>query len=190
MEDNLEMLSKKSAREILTESEINTNLKECFKKCADGRNQLRDCVSSAIDAGLPREKIIEIINEMVTISEQDESSLCAIIAIGQALRYEQNSGNSKSVHMGNESEIENKLRDCFNKCRSAKRELGCCLINALDSGLNKNEILAISDEIVGGFGKDEVSLCAIVAVHQILRYHENIKTKSKNEKKLFKLEDV
>ena len=171
------MINKKSAKEILYESEISNKLKECFKKCALGRIQLRKCVVNAMDAGFTKENVLTIINEMVTGFEQDEASLCAIIAIGQALRYEKRSRKPKATLIKNKEEIENKLRDCFNRCRLAKRQLGKCLVNALDAGLTKEEILAISDDIVGGFGKDEVSLCAIVAVHQVLKYEESARAK-------------
>lgn len=173
------MISKKSAREILNKSEINNKLKECFKKCALGRQQLRKCVANAMDAGLTKENVLAFINEMVTGFEQNEASLCAIIAIGQALRYEEKHGKSKPILIADKKreELENKLRDCFNKCRLAKRQLGKCLVNALDAGLTKEEILAISDDIVGGFGKNEVSLCAIVAVHQVLRYEESARAR-------------
>jgi len=43
------MVIKKSAREILKESEIKNKLKECFKKCALGRTQLRKCVVNSMD---------------------------------------------------------------------------------------------------------------------------------------------
>ena len=78
-----------SAREILKESEIKNKLKECFKKCAAGRQQLRECVVRSMDAGLSKEEVLAIINEKGTVVGQDEASLCSIVAIGQALRYEE-----------------------------------------------------------------------------------------------------
>ena len=76
-----------------------------------------------------------------------------------------------------ESEIKNRLKECFEKCGLARRQLRKCIVNALDAGLTKEEVLAISDDIVGGFGKNEVSLCAIVAVNQVLKYEENVRAK-------------
>lgn len=168
------MIKTQSAREILKESEIKNKLRECFEKCAKGRMQLKKYVVNAIDAGLKKEKVLSIINEMATGVGQDEASLCAITAIGQTLRYKE---KTKSIKIANKKEIEDKLRICFKKCSLARRQLRKCVINALDSGLTKEEVLAISDDIVGGFGKNEVSVCAIIAVDQVLNYEENARAK-------------
>jgi len=173
------MINKYSSREILKNSEIKNRLTECFKKCAIGRHQLRRCVVNAMDAGLTKENILGIVNKMATGVMYDEASLCAIVAIGQALRYEEKHSKTKSLLITEKDRdiIENKLKDCFKKCGLARRQLRKCIVNALDAGLNKEEVLALSDDIVGGFGKDGVSLCAIVAVNQVLEYEESIRIK-------------
>jgi len=173
------MISSQSSREILKNSEIKNKLKECFKKCALGRIQLRKCVVNAMNVGLTKENVLAIVDNMATGGVYDEASLCSIVAIGQALRYEEKHGKTKSALITDEKrkEIENKLRGCFKKCGLARRQLRKCIVNALDVGLSKEEVLAVSDDIVGGFGKDEVSLCAIIAVNQVLQYEESARAK-------------
>ena len=168
-----------SAREILKESEIKNRLEECFKKCASARMQLRICVDKAMDTGLTKENVLAIVHELSTGALHDEASLCAIVAIGQALKRKENHSKSKLVSISNRQreKIDNKLRNCFKKCGLARQQLRECIVNALNAGLNKEEVLAISDNIVGGFGKDEVSLCAIIAVNQVLIYEESARTK-------------
>jgi len=168
-----------SAREILKESEIKNKLKDCFKKCAAGRQQLRECVVRSMDAGLSKEEVLAIINEKDTGVGQDEASLCSIVAIGQALRYEEKHPETKSIALSKEErkEPKNKLQGCLRKCGSARGQLRKCVANALDAGLSKEEILAFTDEIVGGVGKDDVSLCGIIAADQVIRYEEAIRKK-------------
>ena len=168
-----------SAREILKESEIKNRLKECFKKCATGRQQLRECVVRSMDVGLSKEEVLAIINEKGTGVSQDEVSLCSIVAIGQALRYEKKHPETKYIALSKEErkEPKNKLQGCLRKCGSARGQLRKCVANALDAGLSKEEILAFTDEIVGGVGKDDVSLCGIIAADQVLRYEESIRKK-------------
>jgi len=173
------MINIQSSREVLKISGIKNKLKECFQKCAQGRIQLRKCVVNAMTAGLTKENVLEIVNNMSTGPLYDEASLCSIIAIGQALRYEEKHEKTKSTLIKAEErqEIENKLRGCFKKCSLAKRQLRKCIVNALDAGLTKEEVLAISDDIVGGFGQEEVSLCAIIAVNEVLHYEESARAK-------------
>ena len=168
-----------SAREILKESEIKNKLKECFKKCAAGRLQLRVCVSNSMNMGLSKEEILAIINEMGTGAGQDEASLCSIVAIGQAMRYEEKHANSGAVMSSDNGKksAKIKLQGCLRKCGSTRKQLRKCVANALDAGLSKEEILAFTDEIVGGVGKDDVSLCGIIAADQVLRYEENLRKK-------------
>lgn len=168
-----------SAREILKESEIKNKLKECFKKCAAGRQQLRVCVSNSMNTGLSKEEVLAIINEMGTGSVQDEASLCSIVAIGQAMRYEEKHGKSRIVTSSDNEKKSTKikLQGCLRKCGSARGQLRKCVANALDAGLSKEEILAFTDEIVGGVGKDDISLCGIIAADQVLRYEENLRKK-------------
>ena len=168
-----------SAREILKESEIKNKLKECFKKCAAGRQQLRVCVSNSMKTGLSKEEILAIINEMGTGGVQDEASLCSIVAIGQAMRYEEKYANSRTVTSSDNGKKSTKikLQKCLRKCGSTRRQLRKCVANALDAGLSKEEILAFTDEIVGGVGKDDVSLCGIIAADQVLRYEESVRAK-------------
>ena len=173
------MVVVQSAREILKENDIKNKLEQCFRKCAAGRMQLRICVDRAMDKGLTKENILAIVHELSTGTLHDEASLCAIVAIGQALKRKENHSKSKLVSISNKQreEIENKLRNCFKKCGLARRQLRKCIVNALNTGLTKEELLAISDNIVGGFGKDEVSLCAIIAVNQVLLYEESVRAK-------------
>ena len=173
------MISKKSTKEILNDSDVKNKLKDCFKKCAFGRIQLRKCVVNAMNAGLSKENILNVSKDLTTGFLHDEASLCAIVAIGQALKFEEEHGKSKPILINDKDRefIENKLRECFKKCALAKRQLRKCIVNALDAGLTKEEVLAVSDDIVGGFGKEEVSLCAIIAVSQVLIYEESIRTK-------------
>lgn len=176
------MISEISAREILRESEIKNKLKECFKKCALGRRQLRRCVVQAMDTGLSREEVLAITDVKDSeFRKYEESSLCAIIAIGQVLRCEENRKNTraKSVSLTDDKkeEIKNKLRSCFKKCILAKRQLRKCIGNAMDAGLTKEEVLAITDDIVGGLGDSQVSLCAIVAIDHALSYEENVRAR-------------
>lgn len=168
-----------SAREILKGSEIKNKLKECFKKCAAGRQQLRVCVSNSMNVGLSKEEVLAIINEMGTGVGQDEASLCSIVAIGQAMRYEEKHEENKIVTSSDNGKksVKIKLQGCLQKCGSARRQLRKCVANALDAGLSKEEILAFTDEIVGGLGKDDVSLCGIIAADQALRYEEAIRKK-------------
>ena len=37
--------------------------------------------------------------------------------------------------------------------------------------------MAITDEIVGGLGKNTVSICGLVAIDQVLRHEENVRKK-------------
>ncbi len=173
------MVAVGTAREILKESDIKNKLRECFKQCANGRTQLRKCVNDAMNAGLTKQNILTLVNEMSTGYLYDEASLCAIVAIGQALKRKENHVKSKLVSVSNNKrqEIENKLKNCFKKCGLARKQLRKCIVNALDEGLSKEEVLAISDDIVGGFGKNEVSLCAIIAVNQVLLYEESLRAK-------------
>lgn len=168
-----------SAREILKESGIKNKLKECFKKCAARRQQLRGCVVSSMNAGLSKEEILVIISEMGTGVAQDESSLCSIVAIGQALRYEEKHPDTKPIALsGQEKKApKSKLQGCLKKCGFARKQLRRCVVNALDAGLSKEEILAFADEIVGGVGKGDVSLCGIIAVDQVLSYEESARAK-------------
>ena len=170
---------KTNAREILKESEIKDKIKECFKKCAAGRQQLRVCVSNSMDTGLSKEDVLAIINEMGTRVDQEEASLCSIVAIGQAMRYEEKHANSRAVTSSGKEQksIKTKLQECLLKCSSTRRQLRKCMVDALDAGLSKEEILAFTDEIVGGVGKDDVSLCGIIAADQVLRYEESIRKK-------------
>ena len=172
-----------SARETVKESEIKKKIKECFKNCATGRQQLRVCVSNSMNTGLSKEDVLAIINEMGTEAGQDEASLCSIVAIGQAMRYEEEHeeehGKNRIVTSSDDGKksVTIKLQGCIRKCGSTRKQLRKCVANALDAGLSKEEILAFTDEIVGGIGKDDVSLCGIIAADQVLRYEEAVRKK-------------
>lgn len=167
-----------SAREILKDSEVKNKLRECFKNCAAGRQQLRECVVRSMNEGLSKSEILGVISEISTGASQDEASLCSIVAIGQAMRYEekhQNYNNSVSEKIKNGPK--NRLRQCLKKCGLARKQLEKCVINALNIGLSKEEILAFTDELVGGVGRDDVSLCGIIAVDQVLCFEESVRAK-------------
>jgi len=170
---------KKSPREILKESEIKNKLKECFKKCAAGRQDLRICVTNSMDSGLTKEEILVIIKNISNKDAQEEASLCSIVAIGQALRYEEKNANitKGSPSDNGKKSATIKLQNCLIKCSSARKKLRKCVADALDAGLSKEEILAFTDELVGGVGRDDVSLCGIIAADQVLRYEESIRAK-------------
>ena len=99
------MVSTKSAREILGESEIKNKLKECFKKCAAGRQQLRKRVVSSMNVGLSKEEKLAFTNEIVGGVGRDDVSLCSIIAVDQLLRYEE-SIRAKPIDIVKERELE------------------------------------------------------------------------------------
>ncbi len=159
--------------------EIKNKLKNCFLKCAEGRKQLRKCVINSMSAGLTRQDILDVSDELADGTWQDEAPLCSITAIGQALQYEekQKKLSPKKLTTKEKEEIKNKLKQCFKKCALASRQLRKCIVNALNLGLAKEELLAITDDIVGGLGKNEVSVCAIVAVDQVLRYETSLRAK-------------
>jgi galactitol-specific phosphotransferase system IIB component len=147
---------------------------ECFKNCAHGRIQLRKCVINSMNMGLTKVDVIAISDELVNQTKSDEASLCAITAIGQAIQYETKhpKKDKKSISSQERDNVKRKLEACFKKCGLARRQLRKCVVNALNAGLSRDEILAITDELVGGMGKHQVSACAIVAVDQVLRYEE------------------
>jgi len=159
--------------------EIREELKEDFLKCARGRRQLRQCVVNVMDAGLTKQDVLELSEELSDGSLQDEAPLCYITAIGQVLRYEKEHKKEKPIQLKTEKkqELKNKLKQCFKKCGLVRRQLRRCVVNALDTGLTKEELLALTDDIVGGLGKNEVSVCAVVAVDQVLRYEESVRAK-------------
>ena len=73
----------------MDKKEMRKRLKECFKKCASGRTQLRNCVIEIMDLGLTKQDVIDVADEMATGKWKDEAYLCAVTAIGQAFRYEE-----------------------------------------------------------------------------------------------------
>ena len=155
--------------------EIRKKLKECFKKCALGRKQIRSCVVDIMGAGLTKQDILCIAEQMATGKMKDEAHLCAVTAIGQALRYEEKHEKTITNHINGEmkSNLINKLKECFKRCGLARKQLRKCVADALDVGIAKEEVLAIVDDLIGDFGKDEISVCAIVAVEQVLTHNEN-----------------
>ncbi len=163
----------------MNKKDIRNRLRECFKKCASGRTQLRNCVIDIMDAGLTKQDVLDVADEMATGEWKDEAYLCAVTAIGQALRYEEKHKRTRPVLMEEETKelIKDKLKQCFKKCGLARRQLRKRVVNALNAGMTREEILAITDDIVGGFGKDEVSVCAIIAVEQVLIHNETEKLK-------------
>jgi DNA-binding transcriptional regulator YhcF (GntR family) len=158
---------------------IENKLEKCLKECAAGRTHLRKCVADAMERGLTKQDILAIADEMATGGLKDEASLCAVTAIGQALRYEKKLKKVKPIELSDrkKEEIKNKIKGCFKKCGLTRRQLRKCVVNALKAGLTKEEVLAVTDDIVGGFGKNQVSVCAIVAVDEVLKYEEIDKLK-------------
>jgi hypothetical protein len=173
------MIKTKSALEILKESEIKNQLKDCFRNCAEGRQKLRECVIRLMDKGVTKENILTTIHKVGATVDYNEASLCSIVAIGQALRYEEKHPETKSNTFTDKENKQNitDLQRCLNKCGLARKKLRKCIVNALNLGLSQEEILGLTDEIVGGLGKDDVSLCGIIAVDQVLRYEESMRTK-------------
>ena len=60
----------------MEKEEIKKKLKGCFLKCAGGRVQLRKCVINAMNAGLTKQDILDISDELADGSWQDEAPLC------------------------------------------------------------------------------------------------------------------
>ena len=164
----------------MNNSQIKYKLKQCFKKCADGRTKLRNCVVEIMDAGLTRQDVLDVADEMVTEKLKDEVYLCAVTAIGQAIRYEEKHKKNvdSKINIETKKIIKNKLKKCFNECGSARMELRKCVKNALNTGISRQDVLAITDDIVGDFGKEQVSVCAIIAVEQVLMHDETEKLKN------------
>jgi len=161
----------------INKDELKNKLQICFKKCADGRNQLRNSVIEAMNVGFTREEILSIADEMTASDLKDEVVLCSITAIGQALSYKKSFKKAKPDFLEAKEKVRSKLNLSFKKCGLARKQLRKCVVNALNAGISKEELLAITDDLVGGLGKNEVSVCAIVAVDQVLRYEEIDKLK-------------
>jgi len=173
----------------MKKEEIRKELLESLRKCALGRRQLRQCVVDTMKAGLTKQDILDLSDELTDGSIQDEAPLCSITAIGQALKFEDQHKKDKIILTEEKKEkLINKLKECFKKCALARKQLRKFVISALDAGLTKEEVLAITDDLVGGLGKNEVSVCAIVAVDQVLRYEEDLRTKPVDIVKERKLE--
>jgi len=161
----------------MKKEKIRKELKECFRKCAFGRKQLRKCVTNAMNVGLTKEEVLAITDKRGSGVRQYEASLCSIVAASQLFRYEKEHRRvkAKSVSLADDEkeEITNKLRNCFRKCVLAKSQLKKCIGNAMDLGLTHDEVLAITDDVVGGLGEEQVSLCAIVALDHALSREES-----------------
>lgn len=159
--------------------EIRDKLKDCFMKCALGRRELRKCVIDVMKDGLTKQDVLDISDELADGSLQDEAPLCAITAIGQAIRIEDEWKKTKTIKLSKDKkeELKNKLKKGFKKCGLARKQLRKCVVNALDAGLTKEDVLALTDDLIGGLGKNEVSVCAIVAVDQVLRYEQSRRAK-------------
>ena len=155
-------------------------LKSCFKKCATGRTQLRNCVIDIMDAGLTKKDVLDVSHEMFSSELKDEVYLCAVTAIGQAISYELDQIDKVNSNIDEEIKIiiKDKLKKCFTNCGNARKKLRSCVKDLLKAGISKEEILGITDDLVGGFGRDEVSVCAIVAVEQVLNHNEAKKLKN------------
>lgn len=166
----------------MKKEEINIKLKECFKKCALGRQQLRKCVINSMKLGLTKEDVLAVSYELGKKIDRHEVSLCAITAIGQVFGYEERYKAVKPRRLSKREieDIKDKLKGCFKKCDLARRQLRKCIINAINAGLSKEEIFSLTDEIVGGLGKNEVSACAMAAVNEVLKLETSKKKKPAN----------
>ena len=73
-------------------------------------------------------------------------------------------------------EIRENLKECIKKCTLGRKQLKTCVVNAMNAGLTKEEVLTIttSKEGIGVWGY-EASLCAIVAESKLLRYEKEHK---------------
>ncbi len=163
----------------MKKEEIKNKLEVCLKKCALSSNQLRKCVNNAMDIGITKTELLTIADEMAAGDLKEEASLCSITAIGQALKYEGMQKKVKTISIKNQDkeEFKNKLKQCFKKCGLARKQLRKHILSSLKSGLKKEELLAMTDDLVGGFGKDHISVCAIVAIDEVLKYEEINKLK-------------
>ena len=164
-----------SPREILKENELKEILKQCFKKCYLARKQLGNCVNNSIKDGSTKEEIISIAINLSSKDIDNESYLCAVVAIFQALKYKGKIGKIKKIKKNeyNRNKIEKDLKNCFKKCNTARDLLNENINLALSSGFTKEEILNISDNLVGGFEKKGTSICGIIAINQIIKFEEN-----------------
>jgi len=154
--------------------ELRKDLIICFRNCASDRKRLRDCVIDIMDAGLTKRDVIAVAEELSYGRFKKEVYLCAVTAIGQAIRYKEKNKEINKSKIKNETKqfFKNKLKNCFKKCSITRIQLRKCVLEALDSGIKKEELLAITDNIVGNFGRNEVSVCAIVAVKEVLMHEE------------------
>lgn len=148
----------------------------CFNKCASAREQVRICIKNILDSGFPKEELYKIVNNIATGELFEESNLCAVIVILQVLKYKTKHKKTKSIKIENKKKkkIENNLKKYFKKCDLARKELKKCLINILNQGYTKEEILSFSDGIMGDNDTDESSICAIFAINQVLQYEKNV----------------
>lgn len=162
----------------MKKEEIKDNLKECFRKCTLGREQLKTCVVNAMNAGLTQEEVLTITNKGGTGVREYEASLCAIVAASELLRYEKEHRYTKTTSVSftddDKEELTKRLRDCFKKCVIATSQIRKCIGNAMDLGLTHDEVLAITDDIVGRLGKGQISISGIVASTYALSFEESI----------------
>lgn len=78
--------------------------------------------------------------------------------------------NSKSAReILKESEIEKGFERCFQNCVRARERLRRCVVNALDAGMTRDEIMIIADKHAAG----DLSICSIIMLDEILRYERS-----------------
>ena len=155
------------------DAEARESLTYNLRKCALGRRELRGSVRLAMDAGLSKEDIIGIIREAGRKNYTD-ASLCSIIATGEAMRYEVThpDGRSAQASLPERTIREFEFRESMQRCVDARDDLRASVIRILDTGLTKERVLSLIDEIVGGLARDDFSLCGILAAEQILSHEE------------------
>ena len=78
---------KRSSKEISKDNKNLEELRQCLLKCAECRAKLKKCVVKVLDAGVLKEQIMLLVDEVVG---NDTTSLCGLIALSETLRYEEN----------------------------------------------------------------------------------------------------
>ena len=159
-----------------SQTEAKDALLQCLRKCAEGRERLRTCMLSAMDAGLSKTDALAIIDEAGDKNSPD-TSLCLTVAAGEVIRYaEAHSGERPpGVPESEKMARAQTVRNCLDTCMGAKNDLHDCVVRALDTGLSKEAILFLVDEIIHGVARDNLSLCGIVAVSHVLNVQEALR---------------
>ena len=65
------------------------SFRRCLQDCFNARDELRYCVVGVLDAGLSRESVLALIDEIVGGVAEDDISLCGILAVDHILAHEE-----------------------------------------------------------------------------------------------------